>query len=727
VELTLHGQSLQDPRRLWTTFAARTEFLAPTDENAQKGEKLLCRMTIPRDEQVGIGALRLVTGEGVSNPLLVMLDDLPTTAEASDNHTMEEAQTVKLPTAIDGQCDAVQEDLFRFHASAGQRLSFEVVSQRLGSKLDPMLRLLSLDGHDIVQLDDAEGVAGDCRLAHTFTESGDYLLALRDVRYAGGSDYRYRLRIGCFPLIRGAFPAGGRGGEVTSFEPNDLERAALEPLHVTLPQVVGSPRLVSFGVQSEVGAGSGWFQVEANPGAESLELEPNDTITDATPAKFPSALNGRLDKPGDHDHFKFQAKKGQRVHGIAKTREFGSPCDLYMSLHRVDGSQIVLARQDRQTMLDAEIPDDGEYVLHIEDLAIDSATAGHTYRIDVTEAYSGFSLSTEHAQYTVPEGGTVVVKVLAQRRGYNGPIELAVVGLGGAPALESNTFEGGETLLKITVPKDIPQGDLRLLRIIGKATIGDQTATVAANLREPLQAMFPNVVSLPTELESTLAMGIGPPFPPFFDLSLAAPIVYFPQLVGEATFDVNIARTNDGFKEPVLLSITGLPKQITTEVKPVDDGSKALRVTLKGPVDLPEQELSFHVTGIGKFQEQTRTVAVENNKLIVTKPLVVSVALPAPIVAGEQQLATVRIQRFGNEPLPVELRVISAPDGLLAPISVNVPTEASELKLPLAASTTATPGKYENLILTASTTVQGQTITVESSPTIVEIQPAPVN
>jgi hypothetical protein len=162
-------------------------------------------------------------------------------------------------------------------------------------------------------------------------------------------------------------------------------------------------------------------------------------------------------------------------------------------------------------------------------------------------------------------------------------------------------------------------------------------------------------------------------------------------------------------------------------VKPVDDGSKALRVTLNGPADLPEQELSIHLTGIGKFQEQTRTVTVENIKLIVTKPLVLSVSSPAPIVAGQQQLAAVRIQRFGNEPQPVELRFTSAPDGLLVPISVNVPAETSDLKLPLAASTTATPGKYENLILTASTTVKGQTVTVESSPTIVEIQPAPAN
>ncbi len=85
----------------------------------QKGEKLVCRVTVPREEQVGIGAMRLVTGEGVSNPVLVMFDDLPTVAEASDNHAVAQAQTIEWPIAVDGQCDPVQEDLFRFHARRG--------------------------------------------------------------------------------------------------------------------------------------------------------------------------------------------------------------------------------------------------------------------------------------------------------------------------------------------------------------------------------------------------------------------------------------------------------------------------------------------------------------------------------------------------------------------------------------------------------------------------------
>ena len=724
VELTLHGQNLLDARSLWTSFASRCEFVAGDDEASKKGEKLLCRVTSPREEQVGVGAMRLVTGEGVSNPILVMLDDLPTVVESENNHIIEQAQSINWPTAVDGQCDPLQEDWYRFHAAAGQRLSFEVVSQRLGTALDPVLRLLTPDGKEVVRLDDAQGSGGDSRFMHTFDSDGDYLLSVGDVRHAGGGGFRYRLRVGSFPLIKAVYPAGGRSGSVTSFELVGPPPDADSLLHVALPDTGNSARLVPFSVPSAEGAGSGWFQVEATPGSESLESEPNNGPGEATPAQIPGALNGRLAEIGDRDHFKFQAKQGQRMHCVAVTRELGSPCDLYVSLHQADGAQIAVARQERQTVLDADIPQDGEYTLQVEDL-LGGGAPDHVYRIDVSDTYSGFALSAEQTQYSAPQCGTFIIKVLAQRRGYNDPIELAVEGLGDGVTLEGNKLEGAETLLKVTLPASIPSGELRHATIVGKAKVGEQTVTVPASQREPLRAMFPNALSLPTQLEETVAIGVGPPFPPFFDLGLASTDIYFPQLVGASTFDINVTRTNEAFKEAVSIAIEGLPEGITAEVAPVEDGMKAYRVSLKGPVDRAEGEFPIRIVGTGKFQEQSRTVPLEKLTLRITKPLVVSVAMAGPIVAGGEQQATVQLQRFGEEPQPVRLQVSDGPAELSAPIFVTVPADASRITIPFTAAATATAGKFDNLVVEASTTVKGQNVTVQSQPATVEIQPAP--
>ena len=115
------------------------------------------------------------------------------------------------------------------------------------------------------------------------------------------------------------------------------------------------------------------------------------------------------------------------------------------------------------------------------------------------------------------------MKVIAQRRGYDGPIELSVEGLGDGVILEGRKLEGAEALLKITLPSAIPQGEVRLARIVGTAKVGDATVSVQANQRAPLVVIFPNAPSLPTELEESIAIGVGPPFPPLFDLSVANP------------------------------------------------------------------------------------------------------------------------------------------------------------------------------------------------------------
>jgi len=121
-------------------------------------------------------------------------------------------------------------------------------------------------------------------------------------------------------------------------------------LNVGLPDTHGARRLVEFGVPSADGAGSGWFQVEAGPESESLEKEPDDSVAEATSVQFPGVLNGRFDRLGDQDYFKFKGQKGQRLHCVACSRELGSASDVYMSLHKADGSNVAEARQERRRL-----------------------------------------------------------------------------------------------------------------------------------------------------------------------------------------------------------------------------------------------------------------------------------------------------------------------------------------------------------------------------------------
>jgi hypothetical protein len=276
------------------------------------------------------------------------------------------------------------------------------------------------------------------------------------------------------------------------------------------------------------------------------------------------------------------------------------------------------------------------------------------------------------------------------------------------------------------MPANIPAGTIRDVTIVGKAKVGEQTVTVPVNQRKPLQAVFPNAISLPTQLEDTVPVAVGPPFPPFFELELTDSNLYFPQLVGASTFDVNVKRINEAFKDAVSIVVEGLPAGITAKVAPIGDGSKAVRVSLTGPTNLSNGEFPIRIVGTGTFQEQSRKVILDNLKLHTTKPLVVSVAMAGGIVAGGEQEAEVKLQRFGDNPQPVRLQVSEGPEGLAVPISILVPKSENLARIPIIAAASAKPGKFDNLIVVATTVVKGQNITVRSKPAPIEIQAAPM-
>jgi hypothetical protein len=659
-----------------------------------------------------------VTAEGVSNPVLLLVDDLPSVAEAADNHAPEQAQAVAWPAAVEGQCEEVQEDYYRIRVEVAARLSFEVVAQRLGSKLDPVLTLQTAAGQELAKSDDADGVGGDSRLVYTFEAAGDYLVCVRDVRHAGGPDYRYRLRIGTFPLLMAVYPLGGRAGEVASLAATGLGTDPHTLLHIALPPAGSSA--VNVGVAADGKGGSGWIAIEAGALDDVLQQEPNDEPAAATRVALPCAINGRFDQAGDIDHYRFTAAKGQRLRFTARTRDLGADGDVFLRLLKADGAQLAVGGQQRPAALECAAPDDGDYVLQVEDLLV-GGEGRHSYRIHGDNADAGFSLSAEHAQYSPPRGGVLVIKVMASRHGYEGPIALELQGLEAA-SIEGGTFEGNETLLKITLPAGLESGQLRRLSILARPAQAAPGPLTRANQWAAVAAMYPNTPVLPGALLDAIAVGVGPPFPPFFELSVAGGAVHFPQLVGAASFEVSITRTSDAFKDPVAIAVEGLPSGVTAEIAPVDDGLKAMRVSLKGPTDLAEGEHTLRITGRGVFQDQPRTVVLEEVKLRVTKPLVATLTMAGPLVQGSTQQAEIRVQRFGDDPQSVHVRFIDGPPGLSAPIALTIAADQSQASAALSADAAAPTGTFDNLAAQVSTTVGGQAVVVVARAAI-EIQP----
>ena len=229
-ELTVHGANLVGATNLWTGFGAKVLSATATNASATKFQ-----VSVPADAPVGIHAVRVASVNGVSSPVLLMVDDLPSVADAGTNTSAASAQPLAWPVAVDGAAVALGFKFYRVTVKAGDRLAIEAVAQRLGSKLDPVLRLLDLKGRELAFCDDESGLGGDCRLAHVFTAGGDYLIELRDISYSGGSDYRFRLRVGDFPLANLPFPAAVQAGAQSTFAFVGPQVDKLPPVTATAP------------------------------------------------------------------------------------------------------------------------------------------------------------------------------------------------------------------------------------------------------------------------------------------------------------------------------------------------------------------------------------------------------------------------------------------------------------------------------------------------------------
>jgi len=505
-EITLSGAALADVTDVWTSFGGKGSVVA--EKKSPAGDRAVVRIELPGDAPAQVGAIRVATRGGASNLLPFLVDDLPTVAEAGGNHVSSSAQVMTPPVAVDGACDPLASDHFRFSARKGERVAIEVVAARIGSPLDPVIRLLDSSGRELAWCDDAAGAAPDARLSHTFASDGHYVIELRDVNHEGGPQHRYRLRVGDFPLASAPYPLGAKRGAGATFTFLGDDCAAAAPVTAQLPQ---EGRRAALAVKHAGGASSGFASVVPDDLDEATETEPNDALDSATPLAVPSAVSGRLDPVRDRDHFAVQGKKGQRVLLRARTRSLGLPCDVLLQLFKPDGSRLAASKVEgaAEGSVDATFPDDGIYPLRVEDLS-GAGGPGLGYRIEAEPFRPGFALSVEADKVDAKAGGQFEIKVTCARRDYGGPINLTVDGIGPGVGVEGNVVAEGknETQLKVKLPADLKAGKLVHFQIRGTGKAGDEEIIATASTMPALRKLFPGLLYPPEELDGQIALGV---------------------------------------------------------------------------------------------------------------------------------------------------------------------------------------------------------------------------
>ncbi len=121
--------------------------------------------------------------------------------------------------------------------------------------------------------------------------------------------------------------------------------------------------------------------------AESVEVEPNNTVAAATPISIQSVVNGRLNQGTDQDVFKFKATRGQRIVLDCWAYRIDSHADATLVLTGPKGEELARNRDTNRLdpLIDFTAAEDGEYFVTVYDFLYGGGP-DYFYRLSVTTA-----------------------------------------------------------------------------------------------------------------------------------------------------------------------------------------------------------------------------------------------------------------------------------------------------------------------------------------------------
>ena len=250
------------------------------------------------------------------------------------------------------------------------------------------------------------------------------------------------------PVLNTVFPMGGQAGKSVELTVSGSNLQGLQTLHCNVPDFRCEPlEPTRFRLTIPADTPPGLYDLWAvgdnglsaprtfaiGNRAEQVELEPNETMSDAMPVPLDVVINGQLDKAGDADHFRFEAKQGQRVLIECWAERVDSRLRAVLEVFDATGPRLAVNRGyfGIDPLIDFRVPVDGSYVVKVQDLT-SSGSAEHYYRLDIdTGPRVAFSVPNVVQRGTASRVALFGWNLVVQREG-EAPAEPRPVGAQGS-------------------------------------------------------------------------------------------------------------------------------------------------------------------------------------------------------------------------------------------------------------------------------------------------------
>ncbi len=137
---------------------------------------------------------------------MFVVGDRPESIEAEPNNTVEQAGAISVNTVIQGEINGGADvDCFRLEGKKGQRLFLDLKGERIESRLDATIRIMTPGLTELAESRDVFGL--DPFLDVTLPEDGRYVIKVHDAIYGGSPDHFYRLTVHDGPHLDAIVPA----------------------------------------------------------------------------------------------------------------------------------------------------------------------------------------------------------------------------------------------------------------------------------------------------------------------------------------------------------------------------------------------------------------------------------------------------------------------------------------------------------------------------------------
>ena len=619
IEMALSGSQFHQPTGLWLSVPGQVHWV---DGGAKPDPaKATVKIQTGPNTPTGLQLMRMSTRYGVGPDRVFWLDDLPVVQATPAAKERATAQAITAPMLVQGKVDAEKADWFRLKVPAAQTLVFEVIGRRLGSAVDPQITLFDTNGRELRKghSNDAPGLQGDPRLIYAFSQPAEVLVQVRDTAWQGGADFHYLLRVADCPVATCAFPLAVKRGAKAQV---GFAGPRLDGVTTVAVEAPTDPFAEAFGIQPRGTSGQAGTPVTVHLSdlEEKVEVEPNDSVEKAQAIPAPCGVSGRIEKREDVDRFKFKATKDQRWILEGQTAALGSPAEVVLTVQDAKGAKLAETNPAQAPRLDWKAPADGEYLLQVEHLHLWGGP-DEVYRVSLAPHEPGFSVSLQADRFEVRHDGTVDIPVLVNRQDYAGPIEISARGPAGVTG--TLTIPQGQPAkpaepagsLRLSCPANVAMGAYPLI-VTGAADVNGKKVARAASVLGAVRGGMANLPFPPAgwENQATLAVIERAPFQVAARLEPATPVA-----PGKEATLVVTAKRAPGFEGDIVLSVAGLPANVTAAAVNIAKDKVEARFPVKAAANAAEGKASLVVSGKGKVLDKELSFPAAGVELTIKK------------------------------------------------------------------------------------------------------------